>query len=305
MAAKWPLRMQPSAIWRHSVQIRVSSRGWCYILEEHGLLKGDFDKAQKLITAGRKNGALPLDICVEDERRVADGVEEIDGDDVENYATGIIDYVRNGHVNYTPASFWEAQDYYVELAVEKIDLKSLFASVCEPFRMAIRNIGGWSDINSRAAMMRRFADWEAKGKQCVLLYCGDHDPGRLQISSFMRPNLAELEGAVGWSPENLIIERFGLNADFIDAQRLTWIDNLATSHETYPLDDPRHADFQKPYVQDYLRQFGAHKVEANALLVRPEAGRELCRGAILRYIPESSIAEYENDLAEERETLRI
>jgi len=269
------------------------------------LLKGDFDKAQKLITAGRKNGALPLDICVEDERRVADGVEEIDGDDVENYATGIIDYVRNGHVNYTPASFWEAQDYYVELAVEKIDLKSLFASVCEPFRMAIRNIGGWSDINSRAAMMRRFADWEAKGKQCVLLYCGDHDPGRLQISSFMRPNLAELEGAVGWSPENLIIERFGLNADFIDAQRLTWIDNLATSHETYPLDDPRHADFQKPYVQDYLRQFGAHKVEANALLVRPEAGRELCRGAILRYIPESSIAEYENDLAEERETLRI
>ena len=48
--------------------------------------------------------------------------------------------------------------------------------------------------------MRRFADHERAGRQCVLLYCGDHDPGGLNISDFLRGNLADLECAVGWSP---------------------------------------------------------------------------------------------------------
>ena len=59
------------------------------------------------------------------------------------------------------------------------------------------------------------------GRQCVLLYCGDHDPGGLQISGLIRSNLADLSGAVGWSPERLTIDRFGLNHDFIEEQGLT------------------------------------------------------------------------------------
>jgi hypothetical protein len=45
-------------------------------------------------------------------------------------------------------------------------------------------------------------------------------------------------------------------------------------------------------------------VEANALVVRPEAGRELCRQAILKYVPETAIADYESRLAIKREELR-
>ena len=47
-------------------------------LEEHGLGKGDFDNAEKLITACRKSGDLPLDICAEDASREAIGLETID-----------------------------------------------------------------------------------------------------------------------------------------------------------------------------------------------------------------------------------
>jgi hypothetical protein len=36
---------------RSSMDFAVGSRGWCYLLERHGLLKGEFDAAQKLITA--------------------------------------------------------------------------------------------------------------------------------------------------------------------------------------------------------------------------------------------------------------
>jgi hypothetical protein len=155
----------------------------------------------------------------------------------------------------------------------------------------LANSGGWADINGRAAMMRRFAEWEAKGKRCVLLYCGDHDPGGLNISGFLRSNLADLSGAVGWSPYDVIIDRFGLNFDFIEAHGLTWIDNLETGAGGR-LDDPRHPDHGKAYVQDYLRRFGARKVEANALVARPQAGRELCLRAILNYVAEDAPDRY-------------
>ena len=123
-------------------------------------------------------------------------------------------------------------------------------------------------------MMERFAEWEADGKQCVLLYCGDHDPGGLHISDFLRANLQDLEKSVGWSPRNLIIDRFGLDFDFTEANGLTWIDNLETSSGR-SLADPKHPDHKKPYVQSYLKRFGERKVEANALVARPEAGHEL------------------------------
>src|SRR5262245_14105440 len=49
-----------------SLDFKVSSRGWGYILEERGLPKGDFDAAQYLINKCRKDGNLPLDLCCED-----------------------------------------------------------------------------------------------------------------------------------------------------------------------------------------------------------------------------------------------
>jgi hypothetical protein len=112
-----------------------------------------------------------------------------------------------------------------------------------------------------------------------------------------------LSTAVGWHPDNLIIDRFGLNFDFIEEHRLTWIDNLETSSRGR-LDDPKHPDHHKTYVQSYLRRFGARKVEANALVVRPEPGRTLYRQAILKYGSEDALASYERELAWAREELK-
>jgi hypothetical protein len=41
-----------------------------------------------------------------------------------------------------------------------------------------------------------------------------------------------------------------------------------------------------------LREYGARKVEADALLKVPELGRELCRQAILKYIPAAAPRRY-------------
>ena len=270
----------------------VGSRGWAYILEGDRLIdKDEIDAAQDLINACRKSGDLPLDICAEDNKRVAENVEEIDPGP-EQMAASIFDYVQTAEHDYTPFSFWDDLDTYVQVGVEKSNVKNLFARTCAGLYVPIANLGGWADLNVRAGFMRRFAEKEAEGKQCVLLTFTDHDPGGLHIDKFLRSNLEELARAVGWSPDNLIIERFGLDYDFIEREQLTWIDNLATSKGEYPLDDKRHPDHFKDYVQSYLHKFGARKVEADALLKVPELGRELCRQAILKYVPATAPRRY-------------
>jgi hypothetical protein len=284
----------------------VGSRGWAYVLEGDRLInKDEIDAAQQLINDCRKSGDLPLDFCSEDGKRAVENLEDIDGDPQER-AAEIFNYIQTAENYYTPFSFWDDLDVFVQTATEKSNLKNLFSKVCAEFCMPIANIGGWADLNVRAGFMQRFEEKEAEteGKQCVLLYCGDFDPGGLHISNFLRSNLKDMERAVGWSPDDLIIERFGLDYDFIEREGLTWIENLATSKGEYPLDHKRHPDHDKPYVQNYLRKYGVRKVESDALLKTPEAGRELCRQAILKYVPASAIGRYQQKLIPVRKELR-
>jgi hypothetical protein len=98
-------------------------------------------------------------------------------------------------------------------------------------------------------------------------------------------------------------DRFDLNADFIEKHNLSWIDNLETGSGR-SLADPRHKDHKCDYVQRYIREFGVRKVEANTLVTRPQAGRDLCREAILKYLPSDSPRVYEAALAPHRERVK-
>jgi hypothetical protein len=289
---------------RSGLDFDVGSRGWAYILEGDRLIdKNEIDAAQDLVNACRKSGDLPLDICSEDDKRAAENVEDLDSDPQER-AAELFAYIRTAEKHYSPFSFWDDLDVYIQIGVEKSNIKNLFAKTCAEFHVAIANLGGWADLNVRAGFMRRFKEKEVEGKQCILLPFTDLDPGGLQIDKFLRSNLEDLARAVGWSPDNLIIDRFGLNYDFIDREKLTWIENLATSNGEYPLDDKRHPDHYKQYVQDYLPKYGARKVEADALLKVPKFGRELCRKAILKYVPAGTPRGYLNKLKPVREELR-
>jgi hypothetical protein len=285
------------------LDFRVSTRGWCYILEEHGLPKGDFDRAERLITQCRKAGLLPLDITAEDESRTTIGLIAIDDEPPREYGRSLLTSALAWVDAYTLRDFWDAQPMYVEVVVEKADLRNLFVPVCAACFVPLTSLKGWADVTSRAHLMRRMQAREAKGQRCVLLTCTDLDPGGIQIAGFVRANLAELTPAVGWDPAGLAIERFGLTAEFVRRHRLTWIDGLETGSGKR-LDDPAHPDHEKSYVQDYLREYGPRKVEANALVVRPAAGRALCQSAIERYVSPDAVAAHTAALAQDREDLR-
>ncbi len=288
---------------RSTLDFPVSSRGWCYLIEEYGLKKGDFDKAQTLINDWRRSGLLPLNICAKDITRTAEGIEDID-DDIETHASKWVDYLRNTvSTEYKPYYFTDYQNYYLELLVEKIDLIGIFRPICEKYHIPLANSKGWDDLNSRDSLMRRFKRWEDAGIRGVLLYCGDHDPGGFHISDTIRKNLSDLSGSVDWIPDNLIIDRFGLNFDFIQENNLTWIDNLETGSSLH-LDDPNHKDFNKVYVQNYIKEFGSRKVEANALVTRVEEGRRLLEDAVLKYINLNGVDNYNKTTEEARKLLQ-
>ncbi|MBA7523540.1 hypothetical protein ES705_15667 [subsurface metagenome] len=289
---------------RSTLDFEVSARGWCYLLESHGLNKGNFDKAEKVITDCRRSGLLPLDICAKDETRKPENIIILDDPDIVNEAESRVEYVmENASKDYNPIHPQDNQDYYVEMLVEKIDLKGIFAPVCQKYGIPYANAKGNADLNSRAAILKRFQDWESKGKRCVLLYCGDHDPGGLEISEFLKKNLQDLESAGCWFSNDLIIDRFGLNYDFIMANNLTWIENLETGSGK-DLSNPKHHDYLQDYVQNYLTEYGPRKVEANALVTKVPEARKLCEAAILKYINPDRLVKYNHGINSLRDKLQ-
>lgn len=295
------------------IGFKISARGWAYQLEGLGLItKGEFDRVEDLINRCRAQGYLPIDFVAEEEARQFSGVEV----PTELTPTGwLVEYLKAAlccEEWYTP-DWWDGEDYYIQLIVEKIDLKTLFSPVCEEYHIPIATSRGWSSMLQRAQYAKRFKDAaELNGLQCVLLYCGDHDPDGLRISDFLRRNLEDLadivwsDGAQGYYPDKLEINRFGLNYDFIEANHLTWIDNLITASKK-DLSSPSHPNHYLPYVQEYLQRFGIRKCEANALVVRPDEARDLMRDTIEGYLGTEALGRFTSkreEISSKLETLR-
>lgn len=267
------------------IGFKVSARGWCYLLEQSRLInKDEFDKVECVINRCRRIGLLPVDFVAEEKAREFTGIEIPTDGSVKSVLKWMLRDVLTGHRYFTP-DWWEGEDYYIQMVVEKIDLVTLFESVTSDYHIPLANTKGWSSILQRAEYARRFKEAEARGLQCVLLYCGDHDPDGLRISDTLRKNLEQVSsvewenGDDGYDPKNLDIIRFGLNYDFITENRYTWIDNLITGSGKN-LASPLHPNYRLPYVQKYLREIGPRKCEANAIVTTPNEARNLCREAI-------------------------
>jgi hypothetical protein len=271
---------------------KISSRGWAYYLESERLINKDqFDKVEDAINRCRRQGLIPIDFVAEESSRQFHGVQipsYRNGTTMDDVLKRNLEDVLDGSHFYTP-DWWDGEEFYIQCVVEKVDLKTLFTPVCDRFKVPIATSKGWSSMLQRAEYARRYAEAEADGLKCVLLYCGDHDPDGLRISEFLRTNLEDLKDVVwsdglrGFDPSNLIIDRFGLNKTLIDKHRLTWIDNLITGSGKN-LASKMHKNNGMPYVQEYLRTIGMRKCEANAIIPHPGIARALMTEAIEKYL---------------------
>lgn len=281
-----------------TIGFRVSARGWAYLMEQHRMInKDEFDKVNDLINSCRKKGFLPIDFVAEESAREFKGVEEPSNatiyEDFALWLGGALNAVYHYKLDW-----WVGEEYYIQMVVEKVDLVTLFSPVCKHYKIPIANSKGWSSMLQRAEYARRFKEAEDKGLKCVLLYCGDHDPDGLRIGDFLRKNLEDIsdvtwdDGEIGYDPSNLIIDRFGLNYDFITDNKFTWIDNLITGSGK-DLASTKHKNFKMPYVQEYLKEIGERKCEANVIVTMPKIARDLCAGAIEKYLGDDAKIRFE------------
>lgn len=302
----------------------LSARGYAYLLEGENLItKGEIDYAEKLINKIRKNdfgsGApwdnalLPTDFTARDDARqwYCTPNRMDDDESPKDYLRTQAKSILNGWG--FDRSFWAYQDYFIQVLVEKIDLVTLFRPVCKEYGIPITTGKGWSTINQRADILSRFAYWEDNhGCQPVLLYCGDFDPVGVKMSDNLGKNLTDdLADALvpvddgyvtGWDEYPIHVDRFGLNEGFVFGNDLTWIDNLETGSQR-DLCSPSHPDHEKPYVQDWLDEYGCRKVEANAMVKNASEGRQLFENTVSRYLGDDPKAEYRDDLEDDKEQI--
>jgi hypothetical protein len=287
----------------NKIKFKVSARGWGYIMEQEGYItKAQFDKVENAVNRCRKEGLLPVDFIAEESSRLFHGISKPSTGTVMDTLQWMLRDVLDGSKYFIP-EWWVGEEYYIQMVVEKIDLLTLFKPVCDIYKIPIANAKGWQSILQRADYARRFKEAEDAGLKCVLLYCGDHDPDGKRISETMRKNIRDIsdihwtDGETGYDPDNLIIERFGLEYDFIIKNNYTWIDNLITGGGI-DLSHVSHRNHKLPYVQQYLKTVGARKCEANVLVTTPEIGRELCDEAIRKFLGDDAPKRFQKKVDE-------
>ena len=280
---------------RSNLSFSPTLRGWCYLLE--GLCvcsKGEFSEVMSRITRARKLGLLPLDITAEDDTRSTSGGCSI-SQTLERLVRSALESIP---WYYSTTTIEEYTGVHIELFVEKLDLVGMLQDVTRTYKIPVTCSRGWSDLHSRAALLRRCADYDMP---TVILMFGDHDPGGLSITDSFKDNLDDLFIASGLTVmPDINFERVGLNASDIDELGLLWIDGLETSSGK-DLASPSHPDFKSKPVQDYLSLYGARKCEANALLRCPKEAEKILLRAIKVHISESQLMAYQEHQLKDRQ----
>lgn len=257
--------------------IKPTSRGWCYLLEQHNKIdKGEFDACQKAINDCRKIGLLPIDFVAEDQ----DATRHFKGIHVIADPTAQLRQLKddvNALLSSLPSSvtdYWIGEKYYLMMCVEKGSLVDLFKPICDEYHVPIVSSKGWAPILLRGHIASLSKKAEANGLTPVLLLFYDHDPAGLKITKTFRKVLEDCKKGTRWSPNKLVIDRFGLNKEDIDRFGLTWIENLKTGGNRESTD----------YI--YIQTYGRKKCEADALFKSDatlNAAEQICREAIEKY----------------------
>ncbi len=290
------------------LDFHMGSRGWCYAMEPFGLKKSDFDFGQGCINDCRRYGFLKPCFILDDESHIVEQQPD-ESELLEDYVNMQYeiwqeagDGFRESWQRYDGVSFWEGQDYYIQLLVEKVDLKSLFRKICNKHRIPIANLHGSGSIEQKAAMAHNFQYHENEGRRPILFACGDFDPPGQEIREVLKDWFVKYINFTGWDPKNLIVDPIGLTYSFIQENKLTWIDNLKSGSKR-DLDDPKGKVWieNRFNIREYVAKYGVRKCEANAIVIVPEIGRKMLQDAIDKWLGKDAYKDYEEYLEVKRD----
>lgn len=91
---------------------------------------------------------------------------------------------------------WERQPYYVECWIEKDALVGVIEPICRELEIPYMACRGYMSISSIwEAGYKRFKPELARGKDCLLLYMGDHDPSGIDMTRDIQDRMDRFAGS--------------------------------------------------------------------------------------------------------------
>lgn len=150
-----------------------------------------------LIRKARNNGLISW-YGIEDGERSISGIRNHEEDDLE---------CVSGLETLLSLDFWERQDYYVEVWVEKKSLGNIVARACRPFKCPHMATKGYISASAAWVAGQRFKQARNAGKEVIMIHLGDHDPEGVDMT---RDNQKRLEM---YSEGSVEVRRIGLTLD--------------------------------------------------------------------------------------------
>ena len=106
-------------------------------------------------------------------------------------------------------NLWETQENYLEIWVEKNAQIVIVESAANRFNCPCFACIGYSSVTAMHGAAMRFIEKTEQGKDCILIYLGDHDPSGMNMTQDIRERLAGFHA-------NVDVRRIALNRDQID-----------------------------------------------------------------------------------------
>lgn len=186
--------------------------------------------------------------------------------------------VVNGLEHQFALDYWERQNAYVEVWVEKEALASVIERPCNRLRVPYMPCKGYLSASEAWRAGRRFAEMEGAGRErLVVIHLGDHDPSGIDMS---RDNLDRLKLYSEFS--NVELRRIALNMDQVEAYS----------------PPPNPAKVTDSRANDYIARFGHTSWELDAL--EPSVLDRLIHDTIWEFVD----ADVWNETQEEEEQRR-
>lgn len=139
--------------------------------------------------------------------------------------------------------WWDGQDNYVEVWVEKDALIGVVERPCNRHRVRHFSCRGYSSQSEQYDAGKRFARHDADGRTCHILHLGDHDPSGLDMTRDNDERIAMFSGV------EVSVHRIALNMPQIE--------------ELNP--PPNPAKMTDSRVGAYIAQYGRSSWELDAL----------------------------------------
>ena len=187
-----------------------------------------------LISNGRLAGLIDWD-AIEDRTRIHR---------VLNHFESPADILDTAAQSYR-RDLWEGQPCHVEVWVEKDALIGIVEQAAQSMDCPCFSCRGFASQSSMWASARRFIEKAKQGRECILIYLGDHDPSGIAMTSD-------------------IAERMELFCAAVDVRRVA----LTMEQVAQYSPPPNPAKETDTRFAGYAKLYGAHSWELDAL--KPE-----------------------------------